>query len=210
MFLQFKSSFLLHSIYPSWWTFVAGLWKSVASLSKESIVCQETPVLSMHSRRSSIYEVPRKSTLKPMNVSMSSTLSPHCSNLSSEIYRILYSQTVILFISRTIIRRCFELFERLHSTSQVDSGVEWTFYQINLLSLVTLKRQHLTLCIVAVNTDLYKDFIKMNRIKEQEKRLSSLRELVHMLPAPHYETLKFLIEHLRRVSDNQEFNMVRF
>ena len=41
------------------------------------------------------------------------------------------------------------------------------------------------------------------------RRLEELRVLVHLLPAPHYETLKFLIQHLRKIADNHEHNMVR-
>uniref|UniRef100_H2YYA7 Rho-GAP domain-containing protein n=1 Tax=Ciona savignyi TaxID=51511 RepID=H2YYA7_CIOSA len=46
----------------------------------------------------------------------------------------------------------------------------------------------------------------MNRKKDPEERLNGLRRLVHMLPAPHYQTLKFLISHLRKVADNCDVN----
>ena len=49
----------------------------------------------------------------------------------------------------------------------------------------------------------------MNRKKDPEERLHGLRRLIHMLPIPHYETLKFLITHLRQVADHSEVNKVR-
>ena len=57
-------------------------------------------------------------------------------------------------------------------------------------------------------TELYDDFIAMNRRQDPEERLNGIRRLIHMLPAPHYETLKFLTAHLRKVSDNSELNKV--
>jgi len=48
----------------------------------------------------------------------------------------------------------------------------------------------------------------MNRKKDPEERLNGLRRLIHMLPAPHYETLKYLVGHLRKVADNAEVNKV--
>ena len=60
------------------------------------------------------------------------------------------------------------------------------------------------LCIL----ELYDDFIAVNRKKDPEERLNGIRRLVHMLPGPHYETLKFLINHLRKISDNSEVNKV--
>ncbi|XP_077969468.1 uncharacterized protein LOC120340602 isoform X2 [Styela clava] len=54
--------------------------------------------------------------------------------------------------------------------------------------------------------ELYHDFIQANRRPTAEDRLNSLRRLVHMLPGPHYETLKFLICHLRLIADNCQEN----
>lgn len=48
----------------------------------------------------------------------------------------------------------------------------------------------------------------MNRKEDPEERLKGLRRLIHMLPTPHYETLKFLITHLRKVADNASANKV--
>ena len=48
----------------------------------------------------------------------------------------------------------------------------------------------------------------MNRKENPEERLKGLRRLIHMLPTHHYETLKFLINHLRKVADNADTNKV--
>ena len=50
----------------------------------------------------------------------------------------------------------------------------------------------------------------MNRKSDAQERLNGLRRLVHMLPGPHYETLKFLVAHLRKVADCSDVNKVRF
>jgi len=54
--------------------------------------------------------------------------------------------------------------------------------------------------------ELYDDFIAMNRKSDAQERLNGLRRLVHMLPGPHYETLKFLVAHLRKVADCSDVN----
>merc|ERR1719376_2008836 len=57
--------------------------------------------------------------------------------------------------------------------------------------------------------ELYEKFITASRDEKDEmKRLEDLRRHVHLLPAPHYETLKFLVRHLRKIADNQQDNMM--
>uniref|UniRef100_A0A4W6DJN1 Rho GTPase activating protein 21b n=1 Tax=Lates calcarifer TaxID=8187 RepID=A0A4W6DJN1_LATCA len=52
----------------------------------------------------------------------------------------------------------------------------------------------------------YADFIEANRTEDSVERLKELKRLIHELPDHHYETLKFLCAHLKRVSDNCEKN----
>nr|XP_061795232.1 rho GTPase-activating protein 21-like [Nerophis lumbriciformis] len=52
----------------------------------------------------------------------------------------------------------------------------------------------------------YADFIEANRIEDSVERLKELKKLIHELPDHHYETLKFLCAHLKKVSDNCEKN----
>ncbi|XP_019734644.1 rho GTPase-activating protein 21 isoform X1 [Hippocampus comes] len=52
----------------------------------------------------------------------------------------------------------------------------------------------------------YADFIEANRTEDSVERLKQLKRLIRKLPDHHYETLKFLCAHLKRVSDNCEKN----
>ncbi|XP_069013488.1 rho GTPase-activating protein 21 isoform X8 [Embiotoca jacksoni] len=52
----------------------------------------------------------------------------------------------------------------------------------------------------------YADFIEANRTEESVERLKELKRLIYELPDHHYETLKFLCAHLKRVSENCEKN----
>uniref|UniRef100_A0A3P8S944 Rho GTPase activating protein 21 n=1 Tax=Amphiprion percula TaxID=161767 RepID=A0A3P8S944_AMPPE len=52
----------------------------------------------------------------------------------------------------------------------------------------------------------YGDFIEANRTEDSVERLKELKRLIYELPDHHYETLKFLCAHLKRVSDNCEKN----
>ncbi|XP_052758248.1 rho GTPase-activating protein 23 isoform X4 [Galleria mellonella] len=54
-----------------------------------------------------------------------------------------------------------------------------------------------------LTADLYSAFIAADRSAE---RARELRRLVHALPEAHYETLKYLIQHLRRVVEHSAFN----
>ncbi|XP_049602336.1 rho GTPase-activating protein 21 isoform X2 [Syngnathus scovelli] len=52
----------------------------------------------------------------------------------------------------------------------------------------------------------YADFIEASRTEDSVERLKELKKLIHKLPEHHYETLKFLCAHLKKVSDNCEKN----
>ncbi|XP_059050130.1 rho GTPase-activating protein 23 isoform X2 [Achroia grisella] len=54
-----------------------------------------------------------------------------------------------------------------------------------------------------LTADLYASFIAADRSPE---RARELRRLVHALPEAHYETLKYLIQHLRRVVEHSPYN----
>ncbi|KAJ0011602.1 hypothetical protein NQD34_012577 [Periophthalmus magnuspinnatus] len=54
--------------------------------------------------------------------------------------------------------------------------------------------------------DKYGDFIEANRTEDSVERLKELKRLIHELPDHHFETLKFLCAHLKKVSENCEKN----
>ncbi|CAM4717448.1 unnamed protein product [Caretta caretta] len=54
--------------------------------------------------------------------------------------------------------------------------------------------------------DKYNDFIEANRIEDASERLKTLRKLIRDLPGQYYETLKFLVGHLKTIADHSEKN----
>ncbi|KAJ3595354.1 hypothetical protein NHX12_004658 [Muraenolepis orangiensis] len=52
----------------------------------------------------------------------------------------------------------------------------------------------------------YADFIEANRAEESVDRLKELKRLIYELPEHHYETLKFLLVHLKKVAENCDTN----
>lgn len=56
-----------------------------------------------------------------------------------------------------------------------------------------------------LTADMYPSFIAADRSPE---RARELRRLVHALPEAHYETLKYLIQHLRKVVSHSAYNLM--
>ncbi|NXY79350.1 RHG23 protein, partial [Glareola pratincola] len=54
--------------------------------------------------------------------------------------------------------------------------------------------------------DKYNDFIEANRIEDASERMRTLRKLIRDLPGHYYETLKFLVGHLKTIADHSEKN----
>nr|XP_008111634.2 PREDICTED: LOW QUALITY PROTEIN: rho GTPase-activating protein 23 [Anolis carolinensis] len=54
--------------------------------------------------------------------------------------------------------------------------------------------------------DKYNDFIEANRIEDASERMKTLRKLIRDLPVHYYETLKFLVGHLKTIADHSEKN----
>ncbi|CAH2301796.1 rho GTPase-activating 23 [Pelobates cultripes] len=52
----------------------------------------------------------------------------------------------------------------------------------------------------------YNDFIEANRIDDSRERLKTLRKLIRELPSYYYETLRFLVRHLKTIADHSEKN----
>ncbi|XP_074507437.1 rho GTPase-activating protein 21 isoform X3 [Sebastes fasciatus] len=52
----------------------------------------------------------------------------------------------------------------------------------------------------------YADFIEANRSEDSVERLKELKKLIQELPDHHFETLKYLCAHLKKVSENCEKN----
>ncbi|KAM8946082.1 rho GTPase-activating protein 23 isoform 2-T2 [Pelodytes ibericus] len=54
--------------------------------------------------------------------------------------------------------------------------------------------------------DKYNDFIEANRMEDSKERLKTLRKLIKELPSYYYETLRFLVRHLKTVADHANMN----
>ncbi|NXX76714.1 RHG23 protein, partial [Urocolius indicus] len=55
-------------------------------------------------------------------------------------------------------------------------------------------------------SDKYNDFIEANRIEDASERMRTLQKLIRDLPGHYYETLKFLMDHLKTITDHSEKN----
>ncbi|XP_075701932.1 rho GTPase-activating protein 23 isoform X2 [Rhinoderma darwinii] len=54
--------------------------------------------------------------------------------------------------------------------------------------------------------DKYNEFIEANRLEDSRDRMKRLRKLIKELPSYYYETLRFLVRHLKTVADHSEKN----
>ncbi|TWW73922.1 Rho GTPase-activating protein 21 [Takifugu flavidus] len=96
--------------------------------------------------------------------------------------------------------------EELNSKGLTDTDVqEDKWRDLNVISSL-LKSFFRKLPDPLFTNEKYADFIEANRIEDSAERLKELRRLIHQLPDHHFETLKFLCAHLKRVSDHCEKN----
>lgn len=54
--------------------------------------------------------------------------------------------------------------------------------------------------------EMYLDFIEASKIADDRTRIITIHDLINKLPDANYATLKFLMSHLNRVQQNQQFN----
>ncbi|XP_068082173.1 rho GTPase-activating protein 21 [Anabrus simplex] len=57
-----------------------------------------------------------------------------------------------------------------------------------------------------LTSELYSNFIEADKIEDSNKRMAAIKKLVHSLPDWHFETLKYLLFHLKRVVEHSERN----
>uniref|UniRef100_A0A7N8YJM5 Rho GTPase activating protein 21b n=1 Tax=Mastacembelus armatus TaxID=205130 RepID=A0A7N8YJM5_9TELE len=96
--------------------------------------------------------------------------------------------------------------EELNSKGMTDIDIqEDKWRDLNVISSL-LKSFFRKLPEPLFTNEKYADFIEANRTEDSVERLKELKRLIHELPDHHYETLKFLCAHLKRVSDNCEKN----
>ncbi|XP_031710463.1 rho GTPase-activating protein 21 isoform X1 [Anarrhichthys ocellatus] len=96
--------------------------------------------------------------------------------------------------------------EELNSKGMTDIDVEEDKWRdLNVISSL-LKSFFRKLPDPLFTNEKYGDFIEANRTEESVERLKELKRLTQELPDHHFETLKFLCAHLKKVSDNCEKN----
>uniref|UniRef100_A0A3Q2YWA9 Chimerin 1 n=1 Tax=Hippocampus comes TaxID=109280 RepID=A0A3Q2YWA9_HIPCM len=60
--------------------------------------------------------------------------------------------------------------------------------------------------VPVISYKAYPRFIEAAKLSDQDKKLEAFREALALLPASHNETLKYLMAHLKRVTQNEKSN----
>lgn len=96
--------------------------------------------------------------------------------------------------------------EELNSKGMTDIDIqEDKWRDLNVISSL-LKSFFRKLPEPLFTNEKYAEFIEANRTEDSVERLKELKRLIYELPDHHYETLKYLCAHLKKVSDNCEKN----
>ncbi|KAF6727113.1 N-chimaerin [Oryzias melastigma] len=81
------------------------------------------------------------------------------------------------------------------------------YEDINIITSA-LKLYLRDLPVPVISYDSYPRFIEAAKLTEPEKKLEAFREALALLPLSHRETLKYLMAHLKRVTQNEKFNLM--
>ncbi|XP_075996554.1 N-chimaerin-like [Genypterus blacodes] len=81
------------------------------------------------------------------------------------------------------------------------------YEDINIIT-GALKLYFRELPIPLITYDAYPRFIEAAKIVDPDKRLESLNEALRLLPPAHCETLRYLMAHLRRVTQSEKDNLM--
>ncbi|KAK5645164.1 hypothetical protein RI129_006464 [Pyrocoelia pectoralis] len=95
-----------------------------------------------------------------------------------------------------------------NSVNQSFEGVPIVDAQWNDVHVVSslLKSFFRKLPDALLTSGLYSNFIEADKAKDPNVRMEEIRKLVRCLPPHHYHTLKHLMLHLKKVTDNSEIN----
>ncbi|KAF5295367.1 hypothetical protein FQR65_LT01557 [Abscondita terminalis] len=95
-----------------------------------------------------------------------------------------------------------------NSVNQSYEGVPQVDAQWNDVHVVSslLKSFFRKLPDALLTSNLYSNFIEADKTKDPNMRMEEIRKLVRCLPVHHYHTLKHLMLHLKKVTDNCEVN----
>ncbi|XP_017278246.1 N-chimaerin isoform X2 [Kryptolebias marmoratus] len=81
------------------------------------------------------------------------------------------------------------------------------YEDINIITSA-LKLYLRDLPVPVISFEAYPRFIEAAKLTDPEKKLEAFREALTLLPASHKETLKYLMAHLKRVTQNEKFNLM--
>lgn len=81
------------------------------------------------------------------------------------------------------------------------------YEDINIIT-GALKMYLRELPVPVISYDAYPRFIEAAKLSDPEKKLEAFREALALLPESHSETLKYLMAHLKRVTQNEKFNLM--
>ncbi|CAB5133239.1 unnamed protein product [Rhizophagus irregularis] len=101
------------------------------------------------------------------------------------------------------IERLQALFDR--NAEAVDLNAEEHLADVNNVTGV-LKLWFRELPDPLFTREMYQDFVNASKIADDKKRVLALHERVNNLPDANYSTLKYLMGHLNKVVENQEYN----
>ncbi|XP_075442972.1 LOW QUALITY PROTEIN: beta-chimaerin [Ascaphus truei] len=82
-----------------------------------------------------------------------------------------------------------------------------TYPDINIIA-GALKLYFRDLPIPAITYDSYSKFIEAAKISNPDERLEAVHEALLLLPPAHFETLRFLMIHLKKVTQNDKENLM--
>ncbi|KAF3421563.1 hypothetical protein E2986_05620 [Frieseomelitta varia] len=84
--------------------------------------------------------------------------------------------------------------------SQLTDSVNKGFENINLQSFFRQLPDSL------LTSELYPMFIDADKVEDPQRRMTTIRKLLRDLPEHHFETLKYLMFHLKRIVEHSEIN----
>uniref|UniRef100_A0A8D0G9V8 Chimaerin n=1 Tax=Sphenodon punctatus TaxID=8508 RepID=A0A8D0G9V8_SPHPU len=95
-------------------------------------------------------------------------------------------------------------FDRDGDKADISAGI---YPDINIIA-GALKLYFRDLPIPVITYDTYSKFIEAAKIFNPDERLEAIHEVLMLLPAAHYETLRYLMIHLKKVTMNEKDNFM--
>ncbi|XP_056375868.1 beta-chimaerin isoform X5 [Hyla sarda] len=95
-------------------------------------------------------------------------------------------------------------FDRDGDKTDISSAI---YQDINIIT-GALKLYFRDLPIPVITYDTYSKFIEAAKISNPDERLEAIHEALMLLPPAHFETLRYLMIHLKKVTQNEKDNLM--